>query len=112
ELDGSTIDLERELLPDLVHELVQVNATNEDRALAPSKFENLALHGAEHVELFQDLLSVFLPLFLVGRGRAGEKLNVSADDRHRSLEIVNDLREQPADGREPLASLARAARSK
>src|SRR5260221_311430 len=110
ELYRAPVDLVAQLLTDVVEELVQVDLAHEDIPLAARKLQHLPLHGAEHVELLQDLRRVLLALLSIVH--PGEQLNVAADDGHRCLEVVDDLRQKPSDRGEPLAPLTRGARMK
>ena len=101
ELDRSPIHLEPELPGDVGEKLLQIHLANEDVAFAAGKLQNLALHRGQEIELFEDQLRVLAAFLFVGS--IDHQLHVAADHRHRSLEVVDHLRQEPPDRGQTLA---------
>src|ERR1017187_6635468 len=84
-------------------ETSQIDAPNENAALASGKFENFTLHRCHEFELPENLLGVRRSLAAILR--IHHELRVSAYHGHWSLEVMHDLRKQSANCSEAFGSL-------
>ena len=101
-------ELGLELLGEVLEERVQVDAANQDPALALRERERLAHHGLEELDLAPNGpcgLPAGVLVFLLH-----QHLRVTRNDRQRRLEIVQHARQEPAERREPLLASLLCAR--